>query len=140
MAKSKREELPASADGVYDEVTKFFFGGDSVLTQEQLLARNVDFMRRCADGKLAAKESIRGGHWASSLPDEKRRELLSLIFTHNNWSLETDPNGTHGNGVVLFEGNYVIWTIREVDLTPQGMLMVHAPQEICLLVKHSSEI
>ncbi len=110
------------------------------MSKEQLLQRNIDFMRRCAEGKLEKGESIRGGPWLKSLPKEKAQELLALIVKNKDWSEKTDPSGTHGNGVVVFDDNYIMWAIREVDLTPPGMLMATPPREICLLIKHSSEI
>ena len=140
MAKRTRSLAAKPMSELPDEVKKFFFGGDSVLSKEQLLERNVDFMRRCADGKLGKGESIRGGPWLKSLSKERAKMLLTLIFKNEDWSEKTDPSGTHGNGVVMFDGNYVMWTIREVDLTPPGLLMAEAPREVCLLIKHSSEI
>ena len=123
-----------------DEVKKFFFGGDSILSREELLKRNIDFMRRCAENKLAEDESMRGGQWVASLPKDKLERLKNLIFSYDDWNEKTDPSGTHGNGVVVFEGNYVMWAIREVDLTPPGMLFAETPRAVCLLIKHSSEI
>ncbi len=132
--KSARRKLPR-------EVISFFCGPDSTLSKQQLLKRNVDFMRRCATGKLVkGKESMRGDGWVNKLPKAKRQKLLELIFKYDDWSEKTDPRGIRGNGIVRFEGNYVLWAIRAVDLTVPGTLILPTPWEVCLLVKHSSEI
>ena len=131
---------PAGDGGLPDEVKEFFFGSDSIKTKEQLRERNIDFMKRCAAGELKEGEQIRGGTWAQQLPKQKLRALLQLIFAYDSWSEKTDPSGTRGNGVVMFDGNYIMWAIREVDLTPPGMLLAESPRAVCLLVKHSSEI
>jgi hypothetical protein len=97
-------------------------------------------MKRCAANELKEGAQIRGGMWAQKLPKAKLTKLLAMIFSYDDWSEKTDPQGTRGNGVVIFEGNYVMWAIREVDLTPPGILMAVSPRAVCLLVKQSSEI
>lgn len=127
------EELPKV-------VRKFFFGSDSIKSKEELRARNIDFMKRCAANELKEDEQIRGGAWAQKLPKEKLNELLAMIFSYDDWSEKTDPQGTRGNGVVIFEGNYVMWAIREVNLTPPMTVTSNIQRAVCLLVRHSSEI
>ena len=142
MAKKTKatKSISNEAQEFADDVNRFFFGNDAVMSQKELLNRNVDFMRRCGSNELRKGESIRIGSWADKLPAAKLKAIFKLIITYDAWSNETDPRGTRGNGVVLFEGNYVLWAIREVDLTPPGMLMATPPREVCLLIKHSSEI
>ena len=138
---SKPKPKPASEkDDIPEEVLAFFGLHDSKLSKEQLLARSSDFMTRCAAKKLKKGESIRTGNWFTKLPKDKRHELLDMIFKYDDWTEKTDPSGTHSNGVVMFEGNYVMWAIDKIDVTPPGILYATPPIELCLLVKHSSEI
>lgn len=114
--------------------------GMAELTKDEALERNVAFMQRCKSKELDKKESIRGGRWIQQLSEDKRNELLGKIFAYDAWTPETDPTNTKAAGVIHHNGHVVLWTIREMDITPSGVLTIGPNLELVLMVKHSSEI
>ncbi|MBP9668846.1 MAG: hypothetical protein KBE09_00985 [Candidatus Pacebacteria bacterium] len=75
-------------------------------------------MKRCKSGNVRSKESVRASHWVANLPPNDLEALKSLIFNYDAWTPETDLRDTKSAGIVQFKGHYVIWVIREMDVTP----------------------